>query len=254
MRCISLRFWRTRTSGCAARRRRRWDGCVTKKRFRRWRKCVTDPEVEVRMAAVKGLKLLRTLLAAPALEAALNDTAAEVAGHAAHALRQLDWEPATPKIAAAWRVGLGEFDAVVAYGSEAVEPLVRLTKFAPFHLCIRAVEALSRTGDPQVVRPLLDCLQHVDDIRREERHEQLGVEQPEPAERPGQQRERDGAGAEPAQPVERAIAAAAERREHERADAEPRERRRRGERDMGDALKRARQGDSGSATHTTRRP
>jgi HEAT repeat protein len=129
-------------------------------------KCLKDPAVDVRMAAVKGLKLLRSPKAAPALVEALNDDVPEIGGQAAHALRQLNWEPTSPKEAAAWRVALGEFDAAVAYGSEAVEPLVRLTKNAPFHLCIRAVDALSRTGDPQVVKPLLDCLRHQDDIVR----------------------------------------------------------------------------------------
>lgn len=129
-------------------------------------KCISDPDTEIRMAAVKGLKMIRSPQAAPALVSALSDVVAEVAGHAAVALRQLGWEPATLGEAAAWRVALGEFDAAVAYGPDAVEPLVRVTKHAPFHLIIRALEALPRTGDPQVVKPLLDCLRHQDDIVR----------------------------------------------------------------------------------------
>src|ERR1043165_2623285 len=127
---------------------------------------VKDADVEVRVSAVRGLKAIRTPQSAPGLVQALSDTVPEVAGHAAVALRQLNWEPATPAEAAAWRVSLGEFDAAVAYGPDAVEPLVRITKHAPFHLIIRAVEVLPRTGDPQVVKPLLDCLRHQDDVVR----------------------------------------------------------------------------------------
>ncbi len=129
-------------------------------------KCLKDPDVEIRMAAVKGLKAIRSPQSAPGLVEALTDNNAEVGGHAAVALRQLNWEPANPTEAAAWRVALGEFDAAVAYGPDAVEPLVRITKNAPFHLIIRAVEVLPRTGDPQVVKPLLECLRHQDDIVR----------------------------------------------------------------------------------------
>jgi HEAT repeat protein len=128
--------------------------------------CVKDQDVEIRMAVIKGLKLIRSPQSASGLVEALYDNVAEVAGHAAAALRQLNWEPTSAREAAAWRVGLGEFDAAVAYGPDAVEPLVRLTKYAPFHLVVRAVEALPRTGDPQVVKPLLDCLRHQDDIVR----------------------------------------------------------------------------------------
>jgi HEAT repeat protein len=129
-------------------------------------RCIRDPDVEIRMAAIKGLKTIRLPECAPGLVEALVDPVAEVAGHAAAALRQLHWEPSTPAEAASWRVALGEFDAAVAYGLDAVEPLVRLTRNAPFHLVIRAVEALPRTGDPQVVKPLLECLRHQDDIVR----------------------------------------------------------------------------------------
>ena len=129
-------------------------------------KCIKDPDPELRVAAIKALKAIKSPKSAPGLVEALNDTLCEVAGQAAHALRQLNWEPTGPKEAAAWRVALGEFDAAVAYGSDAVEPLVRVTKHAPFHLIIRAVEALPRTGDAQVVKPLLESLKHNDDIVR----------------------------------------------------------------------------------------
>src|ERR1043165_9841648 len=129
-------------------------------------RCVKDPDVEIRLASIKGLKAIRVPESAPGLVEALTDNVAEVAGHAAVALRQLNWEPSSPAEAASWRVALGEFDAAVAYGLDAVEPLVRLIKNAPFHLVIRAVEALPRTGDPQVVKPLLECLRHQDDIVR----------------------------------------------------------------------------------------
>jgi HEAT repeat protein len=129
-------------------------------------KLIKDPDAEVRLGAIKGLKAMRSPASAAGLVEALYDNLAEVAGHAAVALRAMNWEPTSPKDAAAWRVGLGEFDAAVAYGAEAVEPLVRITKHAPFHLVIRAVEALPRTGDTQVVKPLLDCLKHKDDLVR----------------------------------------------------------------------------------------
>ena len=138
-------------------------------------KCIKDPDIDVRMAAIKGLKILKSPKSAPVLVEALYDNAPEVAGHAAAALRQLGWEPSTGKDAAAWRVALGEFDAAVAYGPEAVEPLVRITKHAPFHLCIRAIEALPRTGDPQVVKPLLECLRHADDLVRSAAATALGL-------------------------------------------------------------------------------
>jgi HEAT repeat protein len=130
---------------------------------------VSDPEAEVRLAAVKALRALksnRTETAVKALASALNDDNPEVAGHAAHALRQTGWEPQTPLEGALFRIGLGRFDAAISYGSVVIEPLARLTRNAPFHLCIRAIEALSRTGDPQAVKPLLDCLQHKEDIVR----------------------------------------------------------------------------------------
>jgi HEAT repeat protein len=130
---------------------------------------VTDPQAEVRLAVVKALKAQksqRNEAMTKALVVALNDDSPEVAGHAAQALRQLGWEPETPQEGAAFRIGLGRFDAAIAYGSAAIEPLARLTRNAPFHLCIRAIEALAHTGDPQAVKPLLDCLKHPEDIVR----------------------------------------------------------------------------------------
>lgn len=127
---------------------------------------VKDTAGEVRLAVVKSLRSLRSSIAIPALVELLNDSNPEVAGYAGRALRQLDWEPTTAQEGAAWRIALGEFDAAVAYGSVAVEPLARLTRNAPFHLCIRAVEALARTGDPQAVKPLLECMKHNEDIVR----------------------------------------------------------------------------------------
>lgn len=130
---------------------------------------ITDPDAGVRLAVVKALKSLKSLRSdemLKALASALNDDSPEVAGHAAHALRQLGWEPETPSEGAAFRIGLGRFDAAIAYGSAAIEPLARLTRNAPFHLCIRAIEALAHTGDPQAVKPLLDCLHHPEDIVR----------------------------------------------------------------------------------------
>jgi len=130
---------------------------------------VADLDAEVRLAAVKALKSLKSMRSdemTKALVSALNDDNPEVAGHAAHALRQLGWEPQTPQEGAAFRIGLGRFDAAIAYGAAAIEPLARLTRNAPFHLCIRAIEALAHTGDPQAVKPLLDCLHHKEDIVR----------------------------------------------------------------------------------------
>lgn len=130
---------------------------------------VADAEAEVRLAAVKALRALKTMrsdVAVKALVSALDDDNPEVAGHAAHALRQLGWEPQTPLEGALFRIGLGRFDQAITFGAVAIEPLARLTRNAPFHLCIRAIEALSHTGDPQAVRPLLDCLKHNEDIVR----------------------------------------------------------------------------------------
>jgi HEAT repeat protein len=123
---------------------------------------LNDPEPEVRLAVVKALHALGSEAAQSALVAALEDVHGETGWHAAQFLKSKGWQPATESEAAAWCVGAGDFESAAAYGSPAIPTLSKISREGAFHRAIRAVEALARINDPQVIKPILECLKGED--------------------------------------------------------------------------------------------
>jgi len=133
-----------------------------------------DGSPEARRAAAKALEETAHPKALPALVEALGDPVGDVGWQAAHALKTLEWSPASESEQAAWHLALGQFDAAVGCGSAAVEPLAKLAHSVAFHRCIRAVEALARVGGAPVVKPLLDALVNKDSTVRSAAANALG--------------------------------------------------------------------------------
>ena len=121
-----------------------------------------ETEAEVRRAIIKALSEIGSPAAIPTFVAALGDPSGEVGWHAAQALKALRWEPCDDTQRAAFHLANDQFDAAIACGNAAIEPLIKVAQGTSFHRSIRAVEALAIVGGAQAVKPILDCLQSGD--------------------------------------------------------------------------------------------
>ena len=125
-----------------------------------------DREKAVRERTVAALGRLGSGEAAEALLGAFEGPDRDVRQAAATELRRLAWSPSTPRQRALHAVLRGDFDAALAEGQAAVEPLLIALQEKDGHVRRRAAEALGATGDPRAVGHLVDALADHDDQTR----------------------------------------------------------------------------------------
>jgi len=121
-----------------------------------------DTDRGVREAAVHALARQASTEAIDALLAVFEGHDRELRQLAAAALKDLQWQPATPAQRALRAILSGEYQAAAAEGEAAVEPLAALLTDKSPAVRKAVVEALGRTSRPAAVKPLLLSLQDND--------------------------------------------------------------------------------------------
>jgi HEAT repeat protein len=117
-------------------------------------KAMEDRKPEVRTAVVQSLRQIGDTRAIPVLLDALRDANNNVRWHAATALTALGWRPNTNMEFVLRAVALGQHEDAAAYGKEAVEFLVKALLDPTSPKRQAAATALGKIGDIQAAKPL----------------------------------------------------------------------------------------------------
>lgn len=137
-------------------------------------KAFRDSDADVREAAARSLGNLGDPRGQAPLVAALQDGHLGVRRAAAKALDSLGWQPGDDTQRLYRSVALGEFQKMAGMGAAAVEPLINALK-DPQNPSRRAVvEALSQMGDARAVKPLIAAAKDSDPHVRVAAIEALG--------------------------------------------------------------------------------
>ena len=129
-------------------------------------RALNDRSEEVQETAIQSLKRLDDRDAVEALVPKLVHGSATIQWRAAQALRSLGWRPKTTSEQIRFFVASGEIERLVAFGAEAVKPLVGILGDAANEKRITAINILGEIGDPAGFKPLQNALRDADVLVR----------------------------------------------------------------------------------------
>lgn len=138
-------------------------------------KAMTDKQPEVRTAVVQSLRQHGDTRAVAPLVEALRDSSHNVRWHAATALTALGWRPSSNMEFVLRAVALGQHEDAAAFGKEAVEYLVKSLQDITSPKRQAAAVALGKIGDPRSIKPLEIATEDDDGLVRAAAVEALSI-------------------------------------------------------------------------------
>lgn len=126
------------------------------------RKALGDADPGVKKAAILAVKRLKDDSLLKLLPPLLLHTDFGVRGAAAHVLDNFKWTPPDEAQELAFVIAKGQLLRAASFGRKAVGPLEHILNTGPYHARVAAVDALSRIGDPRVLKLVRGALKSSD--------------------------------------------------------------------------------------------